>query len=108
MYSCVRVWYCIQGILVYLADGVDLQCIHTNTRIINLQLTIATVNHKHYTIHCKCVCVCVRERERGGGAGKITPVSGQDKSILENSIIKTMAHPQNLIYLTPVKVLVLM
>ncbi len=39
--------------VTYLTNRIDLQSIHSNPGIIDLQLTIACIYHKHDPIHCK-------------------------------------------------------
>ena len=36
---------------MYLADGINLQSVHTNLGIENLELAVARVNYKHNTVN---------------------------------------------------------
>ena len=52
MCVCVSVSVCV-SVCVNLADGVDLKGVHTDARVVHLQLAVASVYHKHYTVHCR-------------------------------------------------------
>ena len=53
---------------VHLAKGVDLQCVHSNARIVHFELAVATVDNEHYSINYEREGE--RGRERGGGGGE--------------------------------------
>ena len=49
MYMCKLCIQCFTD----LTDWEHLEGIHADTRVEHLQLTVATVNHKHDPIHCR-------------------------------------------------------
>ena len=71
---------------MYLADGINLQSVHTNLGIENLELAVARVNYKHNSVnlkkntgdfhnHCKSEQNSTTKDTTGSCASMVTPLN---------------------------------